>query len=307
MQTPSNLRRRSLATALPLLLVLGPLLLGANDSPGCQKVEPEGLLCDSAKDCEGQDHDACEGHWTCTGDAQCAWECDPEPPVPACSVGPLCGGLFVAPPKMAPPPPVECPIDTSCGCIPSCPNCKDCATQACMPAGAAGGVHVCTSASDCKSGSVCACIPSCLGCDDCPISACVPQDGCKEPNPPCPQFAPPAPGFCADGVIVPGGKDEAGCQAPPSCVKECAVVSSAYNAAVAEAKSCTTDAECASTWLAGLLCQCPVVIGASANTALLDALTTFYLAQCAPSEGWGCGGGCPSTPLGSCQSGSCYP
>ena len=34
---------------------------------------------------------------------------------------------------------------------------------------------------------------------------------------PCPNFMPPAPGWCAHGVIIPGQKDECGCQAPPQC------------------------------------------------------------------------------------------
>lgn len=36
----------------------------------------------------------------------------------------------------------------------------------------------------------------------------------------CPQLMPAAPDFCKDGVIVPGEKDECGCQMPPSCDKE---------------------------------------------------------------------------------------
>jgi putative hemolysin len=33
----------------------------------------------------------------------------------------------------------------------------------------------------------------------------------------CPQFSSPAPGFCTNGNIVDGGKDECGCQMPPKC------------------------------------------------------------------------------------------
>jgi len=36
----------------------------------------------------------------------------------------------------------------------------------------------------------------------------------------CPQFAPPPPDWCKDGTIVPGIKDECGCQMPPNCEKK---------------------------------------------------------------------------------------
>lgn len=37
----------------------------------------------------------------------------------------------------------------------------------------------------------------------------------------CPQFSPPAPGWCSDGNIVSGEKDSCGCQGHPTCVKAC--------------------------------------------------------------------------------------
>jgi hypothetical protein len=37
---------------------------------------------------------------------------------------------------------------------------------------------------------------------------------------PCPMFAPPAPGWCSNGTIVPGKKDECNCTSPPRCLKE---------------------------------------------------------------------------------------
>jgi hypothetical protein len=36
----------------------------------------------------------------------------------------------------------------------------------------------------------------------------------------CPQYMPPAPGWCENGVIIPGQKDDCGCQAPPKCEKK---------------------------------------------------------------------------------------
>jgi hypothetical protein len=37
---------------------------------------------------------------------------------------------------------------------------------------------------------------------------------------PCPNFMPPAPGWCENGVIIQGQKDECGCQAHPQCEKK---------------------------------------------------------------------------------------
>lgn len=33
----------------------------------------------------------------------------------------------------------------------------------------------------------------------------------------CPLYTPHAPDYCSDGIIIPGGKDECGCQLPPGC------------------------------------------------------------------------------------------
>lgn len=53
--------------------------------------------------------------------------------------------------------------------------------------------------------------PSCLR----PSIACTPKKECGT----CPMLSQPAPGFCTDGAIVDGGKDECGCQTPPKCEK----------------------------------------------------------------------------------------
>jgi putative hemolysin len=37
----------------------------------------------------------------------------------------------------------------------------------------------------------------------------------------CPMLSQPAPGWCADGTIQAGEKDECGCQGPPKCVRAC--------------------------------------------------------------------------------------
>jgi len=98
--------------------------------------------------------------------------------------------------------------------------------------GADGGGHVCT-AED-KAAQACTMIydPVCgndgitygNGCSACAsgninryISGeCTTTKECGT----CPNFMPPAPGWCENGVIIPGQKDECGCQAPPKCEKK---------------------------------------------------------------------------------------
>lgn len=53
--------------------------------------------------------------------------------------------------------------------------------------------------------------PRCLQ----PSIACTPEKECGT----CPMLSQPAPGFCVDGTIVAGEKDECGCQSPPKCEK----------------------------------------------------------------------------------------
>lgn len=63
---------------------------------------------------------------------------------------------------------------------------------------------------------------SCSANQSCYNCGCVEQDvNISDPSI-CPQWSPPAPSFCTDGVIVPGGVDDRGCQLPPDCVvSEC--------------------------------------------------------------------------------------
>lgn len=37
---------------------------------------------------------------------------------------------------------------------------------------------------------------------------------------PCPMYSPPAPGWCGEGTIVSGGRDECGCQLPGRCIEK---------------------------------------------------------------------------------------
>ena len=52
------------------------------------------------------------------------------------------------------------------------------------------------------------------------FSACIVQKDNQTKCGDCPQFAPPPPDWCKDGTIVPGVKDECGCQMPPKCEKK---------------------------------------------------------------------------------------
>ena len=72
-----------------------------------------------------------------------------------------------------------------CVCIPSCPDCQDCPTQACVsrtyfhepecgPDGLCKALpYACEGQDGCQPGEQCTCIASCFGCDNCKGSACV--------------------------------------------------------------------------------------------------------------------------------------
>jgi putative hemolysin len=47
------------------------------------------------------------------------------------------------------------------------------------------------------------------------------EENCGKDCVTCPMYSPPAPGWCADGTVVPGEKDECDCQGPPKCIKAC--------------------------------------------------------------------------------------
>lgn len=53
----------------------------------------------------------------------------------------------------------------------------------------------------------------------------------------CPQFSPPAPGWCDDGKIVASEVDKCGCRGPPSCVKE----TTAQTKCTTRSQICTMD------------------------------------------------------------------
>jgi len=81
-----------------------------------------------------------------------------------------------------------------CVCVPSCPNCEDCPSRACIPrsylmrpdCGPDGLCkslpYECGAEQRCaQEGDRCTCISSCLGCDNCDGSACVPPCEPGEP------------------------------------------------------------------------------------------------------------------------------
>ncbi len=49
------------------------------------------------------------------------------------------------------------------------------------------------------------------------FSACVNQKDTNTQCGECPEFAPPHPDWCKEGTIIPGAKDECGCQMPAKC------------------------------------------------------------------------------------------
>jgi len=58
-----------------------------------------------------------------------------------------------------------------------------------------------------------------LGCDGgTGTTGCAGEPVCGE----CPQWTPPAPGWCSDGIIIPGQVDNCGCQSPPTCDRDAA-------------------------------------------------------------------------------------
>ena len=279
-----------------MLVTMG--LLGADGKQaGCVPVPVE-VECTAPADCEGMAHDACDGAWTCTGDATCAWECATEPPL--CAVGPICGGGGGAKPGLIALP--DCAEGTTCSCVSSCQACDDCATAACAPPGVA--LWLCGDA-PCGVGSTCTCIPSCPDCADCAAAVCVPDGPCGPVD--CPLWAPPAPGWCDGGVVLDGGKDKNGCQLPPTCVKDCATAETTHATMIATGKACAADSQCTEVVSVGLLCPCPRVLASGADVAGIQALQAWYLTTCTPSEGWGCGGGCPGLPTNACTDGACSP
>lgn len=56
------------------------------------------------------------------------------------------------------------------------------------------------------------------------------SQSCISAPPSCPKFTPPAPGWCANGIIVSGGKDANGCALPPTCTPSVACTSASYSA-----------------------------------------------------------------------------
>jgi hypothetical protein len=73
------------------------------------------------------------------------------PPISVCNVGPIIlDGTDASRPDIFPPPPL-CPEGYTCTCVPSCPECDDCAAEVCVRS----GDRDCRTACDCPSGLGC--------------------------------------------------------------------------------------------------------------------------------------------------------
>lgn len=293
---PKNIR----ITWILVATVSGMWVTMAVKQPACKKIEPTEPVCiDAVLDCGPAPQNQCPGSWTCTQLGECEWACS-EPnqclaPTSLCAGGPLVSPV----PPFFPP----CPDGEVCQCVPSCPACKDCGKTVCASPDV-GPIYQCGPGGICKApDEKCACVPSCPECDDCAVSVCV---KCPVPDPECPFFAPPAPGFCSDGVIVPQqGKD--GCALPPKCLTDCGEIESEYTALLKSAKSCTANSDCSVSMWVGLACPCQAALNLDkTNGELMTTLSMFWSSYCAPPGG-GCGAGCPSVQLNQCTNGVCGP
>ncbi|NUN12335.1 MAG: hypothetical protein HUU55_01720 [Myxococcales bacterium] len=287
-------------TLLLVALVSGMAVTMAVKQPACKKIEPTDPICvNAAQDCGPTPQGVCPGSWTCSQLAECEWKCDEAPqcitPSSVCGGGPLVSPVPIFIP--------QCPDGEVCQCVPSCPLCKDCGKTVCV-APEAGPIYQCGPGGICKApDEKCACVPSCPECDDCAASVCV---KCTTPNPSCPVFAPPAPGFCQNGVIVPQTSKD-GCVLPPKCITECAEIQNEYSTLLTNATSCKSNADCSASMLVGLTCQCPATVNLdNTNGELMTALSLYWSSYCIPPGG-GCGAGCANIQLNLCTNGVCGP
>lgn len=139
-----------------------------------------------------------------------------EPPISTCRQFPI---PLASRPDIYPVPD-DCPAGFACTCVPSCPECDDCAAQVCVR----GPSRECRTACDCAPG---------LGCFD---GQCI---------------AGFAPVYCCDSGICPAGEmcqSEAGgmgrCKPDPSCGERVQKVSRLIQAAVERANRCDADRDC---------------------------------------------------------------
>ena len=141
-----------------------------------------------------------------------------EPPISTCEFGPT---LDANAPVSWPFPPDNCPLGHACVCVPSCPECDDCAAQVCVPEPG----RECRTACDCPTG---------LGCFD---GQCI---------------AGFAPVYCCEADICPAGQQ---CQhrngamdrcepVDPTCRERVEKIANAVNHLLERGSRCHVDSDC---------------------------------------------------------------
>ncbi len=139
-----------------------------------------------------------------------------EPPISTCEFGPT---LDANAPVSWPFPPDNCPLGHACVCVPSCPECDDCAAQVCVPEPG----RECRTACDCPTG---------LGCFD---GQCI---------------AGFAPVYCCEADICPAGQQ---CQhldgamdrcEDPMCRERVDKITNAIDTLVERGSRCHVDSDC---------------------------------------------------------------
>jgi hypothetical protein len=186
--------------------------------------------------------------------------------------------------------PAVCEDDGNGNCKP-CPPCAKTCRAKTPPICQNLGEKECSSRADCQW-DVLACAAVCIddgkgGCLPCPAKGvCNPKTVVP---PPCPELAPPPPGYCAGGKII-TTTDKNGCVISFTCElpnqKSCSDLNAAYIAAVATAKACNPYSmmpvqECGKQVDSALFCPvCPAFVSIFATVALkeMDDLRAKWIA-----------------------------
>ncbi len=185
-----------------------------------------------------------------------------EPPISTCRQLPI--PLDASRPDIYPFPD-DCPKGYACTCVPSCPECDDCAAQVCVR----DPGRECRTACDCAPG---------LGCFD---GQCI---------------AAFAPVYCCDSDVCPAGEmcqSESGamgrCEPDPSCRERAEEVSKRVEAAVERTNRCDEDRDCV---LVGTDTECGGTSGAYVNRDRVDpvrkAIAWFDARICSDYREDGC-------------------
>jgi hypothetical protein len=211
--------------------------------------------------------------------------------------------------------PAICEDDGKGGCKPCPPCAKTCRAKApsiCQQL----DEKTCATRSDCQW-DILACAAVCQddgkgGCLPCPNQGvCNPKTPLP---PPCPELAPPPPGYCAGGKII-VTKDKNGCMTSFTCElpnqKSCSDLNVAYIAAVGKAKVCNPYSmmpvqECGTQVDSELFCPiCPAFVSIFATAAVKemdDLRAKFIAAGCDQMEI-----ACPANACQAPKSATCLP